>query len=504
MGLGKSTENRTRLENVRYENVRSDKLSKADIFFNTKSTSPSTGNASNSILNDHCYMAEEVHVKPTKIPQSRNLTPVTIMVADTIGTVKSRRLLKVLLDSGSTTTLINKKCLPRKCLPCKTSQSRMVNTLAGNYQSSAMVIMCNLRLPELDKNRNIEQHKALIFESENCKYDVILGADFLTKTGIDVKYSTNTIEWFENELPLRDPHLLKDKDFAYMATIIEIQQEVEFFGMDWYDPNCYAIEILDAKYESVQIDDVVNQLEHLNIQQKADVKQVLSEFTKLFDGTLGVYPHRKFHIDLEPNAKPKHARPYPVPVVHLEAFKKELVHLCNIGVLAIQGASEWASPTFITPKKDGRVRWVSDLRELNKVVVRRQYPLPIIQDILRRRPGYQYFTKMDISMQYYTFELDDESKDLCTIATPFGKFKYNRLPMGLKCSPDFAQEVMENIFRDVSETEVYIDDIGVFTNNWEEHMTVLHIVLQKLQENGFTINPLKWTCGHIDQTSWPH
>ena len=357
----------------------------------------------------------------------------------------------------------------------------MVNTLAGNYQSSAMVIMRNLRLPELDKNRNIEQHKALIFESENCKYDVILGADFLTKTGIDVKYSTNTIEWFENELPLRDPHLLKDKDFASMATIIEIQQEVEFFGMDWYDPNCYAIEILDAKYESVQIDDVANQLEHLNIQQKADVKQVLSEFTKLFDGTLGVYPHRKFHIDLEPNAKPKHARPYPVPVVHLEAFKKELVHLCNIGVLAIQGASEWASPTFITPKKDGRVRWVSDLRELNKVVVRRQYPLPIIQDILRRRPGYQYFTKMDISMQYYTFELDDESKDLCTIATPFGKFKYNRLPMGLKCSPDFAQEVMENIFRDVSETEVYIDDIGVFTNNWEEHMTVLCIVLQKLQ-----------------------
>ena len=93
----------------------------------------------------------------------------------------------------------------------------------------------------------------ILFESENCKYNVILGADFLTKTGIDVKYSTNTIEWFENELPLRDPHLLKDEDFASMATIIEIQQEVEFFGMDWYDQNCYAIKILDAKYESVQI-----------------------------------------------------------------------------------------------------------------------------------------------------------------------------------------------------------------------------------------------------------
>ena len=50
---------------------------------------------------------------------------------------------------------------------------------------------------------------------------------------------------------------------------------------------------------------------------------------------------------------------------------------------------------------------------------------------------------------------------------------------------------MENILRDISEAEVYIDDIGVFTKTWKEHMKVLRIVLQKLQDNGFTINPLK-------------
>ena len=151
----------------------------------------------------------------------------------------------------------------QECQPSKIAQDRVVNTLAGSYQSLAMVVMRNLRLPELDKNRNIDQQKALVFQAENCKYDVILGADFLAKTGIDVKYSTGTIEWFENELPLCDPHPLKDKDYVAMAEVIELEQEVDFFSIDWYDPTCYATEILDAKYEQVQIDDVVHQLEHL-------------------------------------------------------------------------------------------------------------------------------------------------------------------------------------------------------------------------------------------------
>ncbi len=63
--------------------------------------------------------------------------------------------------------------------------------------------------------------------------------------------------------------------------------------------------------------------------------------------------------------------------------------------------------------------------------------------------------------------------------------------MGLKCSPDFAQEVMENIFQEFEDAEVYINDTGVFSNSWEEHMALLCRILTLLQDNGFTANPLK-------------
>jgi hypothetical protein len=90
--------------------------------------------------------------------------------------------------------------------------------------------------------------------------------------------------------------------------------------------------------------------------------------------------------------------------------------------------------------------------------------LPIIKDFLRKCSGYKFFTKLDVRRQYYAFELDKESQDLFTIITPFDKYKHLRLPMGLKCSPDIAQAVMESLLSDIEDADVYIDDVGAFSN----------------------------------------
>jgi len=73
--------------------------------------------------------------------------------------------------------------------------------------------------------------------------------------------------------------------------------------------------------------------------------------------------------------------------------------------------------------------------------------------------------------------------------------------MGLKCSPDFAQETMENIFRDVEDAEVYLDDIGAFSPSWEYHIELLRTILTKLQDNGFMVNPLKCDWA-VQETDW--
>jgi len=83
-------------------------------------------------------------------------------------------------------------------------------------------------------------------------------------------------------------------------------------------------------------------------------------------------------------------------------------------------------------------------------------------------------------MQHYTFELDEDSQDVCTILTPFGKYKYTRLPMGLKCSPDFAQEVKENILRGIDDSDVYLDDVGAFFYTQEHHLYILDEILDHL------------------------
>ena len=102
---------------------------------------------------------------------------------------------------------------------------------------------------------------------------------------------------------------------------------------------------------------------------------------------------------------------------------------------------------------------LTNFRELNKVMKRKPYPLPKISDLLQKLQGFKYATAIDLSMGYYHVRLDEESSKLCTTILPWGKYRYLRLPMGIKNSPDIFQQLINDVLGDIKNVWAYLDDI---------------------------------------------
>lgn len=168
----------------------------------------------------------------------------------------------------------------------------------------------------------------------------------------------------------------------------------EYFEQCYWDEiESFANQMLQANYKEADPVQVAKEQIHLTKEQQKDLAKLLSKYKRLFSGELGKYEDKKVHLEIEDGAQPKHAKPYSIPHTQMVLFKEELMRLVRRGVLRPIGATQWTSPTFLRPKQDNTVRWLSDFRELNKVLKRRVYPLPNIHEVLTKRSGYNFFSK---------------------------------------------------------------------------------------------------------------
>mmetsp|Transcript_8887 Transcript_8887/g.14664 ORF Transcript_8887/g.14664 Transcript_8887/m.14664 type:complete len:1289 (+) Transcript_8887:344-4210(+) len=427
--------------------------------------------------------------------------PMVIIQVRSIQGKGTARYFKALLDTGSNVSLAHSRVLPEGAKMDHLKERKLVSTAAGPMAPNGLLTIDGLRLPEFDRNAVIQTHQFQVF-SADCRFDLILGMDFMKKVGVDILLSTLEVEAFGVRLPMSSYG--SSSRTSSLIDSLQVDDDIDLMGDD-----VFTTQISDAKYEEVDLSQFVTEYcTHLEPWQQEQLRQLLVKHKKLFDGSLGRFDDEEMDIELQPNARPVWKRPYPVPHNHLEVFRKELNHLVEIGVLApAHGATEWALPTFIIPKKPEpgtgiqRVRWVSDLRELNKVIVRKNYPLPVITDVLRKHHGYQFATCLDLSMQFYCFKLSKQAQDIAIINTPFGLYKYLRAPMGLANTPSFAQAKMEQTLAGVPNVDCYIDDVGIFSKTWEEHLDTLGRVLERLERKGFTCNPVKCLFG-VKEMEW--
>jgi hypothetical protein len=147
--------------------------------------------------------------------------------------------------------------------------------------------------------------------------------------------------------------------------------------------------ILDAKYKKADLQAIVrdqailrDNCKHLSANQQRKLLQQLKKYESLFDGTLGDWKTKPVSFQLKEGVSPYHGQAFPVPKIHKDTINKEVERLCKLGVLERQPASEWALPSFIIPKKDKTVHFLSDFWEVNERLVRTPFPNPKISTVL--------------------------------------------------------------------------------------------------------------------------
>jgi hypothetical protein len=165
--------------------------------------------------------------------------------------------------------MIKRSALPKGAITKLLGDTKLVRTLAGCLKMQEVVTMQDLRLPKFDKNKCINQQKVSVFDNNKIKYYIILGINFLSKTGIKLNYSEGNMELFDCSIPLCPPGGLDLNKFNAMEDMIHIQVEDKLFGEYWL--KCFTTENLGAKYERTDVVEVVKGLTYLNANKKEEV-----------------------------------------------------------------------------------------------------------------------------------------------------------------------------------------------------------------------------------------
>ena len=162
----------------------------------------------------------------------------------------------------------------------------------------------------------------------------------------------------------------------------------------------------------------------MNTNEKDRLQILLDKFAHLFDGTLGNWRTDPVELELKnKDEKPYCDKPYPVPHSQDQKLKDEVQQLVEFGVLHKVNTSEWACPMFTIPKPDKLLRSLADLRELNKRIKRKPFPIPKINDLLQKLEGFYLATSLDLNMGYFLIKLTPYASSLCTIVLPWGKYE---------------------------------------------------------------------------------
>ncbi|KAH9068732.1 hypothetical protein Ae201684P_004433 [Aphanomyces euteiches] len=405
-----------------------------------------------------------------------------------LGEGGTKLFVTALLDSGCSHSTVLRTAVP----PIYTMRPSEITFSMpnGSHSSTREAVTMPIILHSLTPPRSC----AVNFQvAEKLIYTIILGVDFLVDQQVVLDFKSKIVIWDGVEfslvgnqpirsLGIRNGHQpFRSNQLEYQpirsASLLEAAED------RW-------MRILGVMNSPVALEKIVcrDLLTNTQVQSALDL---LERYKTLFSGAIGTTKLPPYVIPLKLDAVPHVCHPYPIPESHMASVKAEIQRLVGLGVLVPDIQSPWASPPFFIPKKDGSMRLISDFRKLNAQIIRKYFPLPKIPVTMRSMRYKAFKTVIDLVMGYFGRVLAEENRECTAIILPFGKYVYKRLPMGLASSSDEFHSTMLHLLGDLDYVLVYLDDIMVVSDNFNDHLVHLDVVFARLCEYGMMVNPQK-------------
>ena len=292
------------------------------------------------------------------------------------------------------------------------------------------------------------------------------------------------------ELPVRYKKHKAKAEFE----IVDIAQENVLSGA--------TAEVLGLilRLDSLQDSSVVNKGNgHKNTVTNPNAPAGLQNFPALIR-TTGTLPG-KYTIKIDPEAKPVVHPVRRQPVALKAKIVEKLDEMVKDGHIAkVDQPTEWVSSMVVVTNKD-KLRICIDPSDLNNAIKREHYPMRTIEEVVSTMPNAKVFSVLDAKSGFLQIELDEASSFLTTFNTPIGRYRWLRLPFGIKCAPEIFQRIMDQMLEGITGATGIMDDILIAAPTMTEHDQILKKVVERATSYNLRLNFNK--C-HIRQTAVPY
>ena len=332
-----------------------------------------------------------------------------------------------------------------------------------------------------------------------AKADVILGVPWFQQYNPD-------LDWHNNTVTTRCTHGPNYTFKAYRGGEVSNTPNLQWLSADAFE---YAINEQDTveawlaflrpKEDFAQRVGKETSASHLPSDIPPEIRQLVDKYAHVFPERLpeGNPSHDfKHRIVLKESTEPFCRYPYRLSRPEAEELQLQLADLIAAGRIR-SASSPWGAPVLFARKKDGGLRMCIDYRVLNKQTVKNKYPLPRTEDCIDRLYKATVFTSLDLASGFWQIPVADEDIHKTAFVTPQGQYEWTVMPFGLCNAPATFQKMMDTVLQEFigQFVVVYIDDVSIYSNSWEEHLEHLEKVFSRLAEFGLYCKPHKCSFG---------